>query len=189
MGWISLLIIAVSLSLDAFAVAAVAAATLGAPDGHQRFRLSFHFGLFQALMLVWGWLLGAAIAHVAARYSAWIAFALLALVGGNMIRNCLFGEDEAEEHKSGDPTKGASLIMLSVATSLDALAVGVSLAMLHTQIVRASIVVGAVASINTLVGMRIGEAIGRMWGKRFELLGGLVLIALGVKILVDYLHS
>ena len=126
MGWITLFAIAFSLSLDAFAVATVAGITLVEASGRQRFRLSFHFGVFQALMLAIGWFLGSAIARLLHGLDAWMAFALLILVGGNIVRNAFRGEEE--KRSILDPTRGWKLIFLSVGTSLDALAVGNSLA-------------------------------------------------------------
>jgi putative Mn2+ efflux pump MntP len=181
MGWITLLAIAFSLSLDAFAVAAVAGITLGESSRRQRFRLSLHFGVFQALMLAIGWFLGSAIARLLHGLDAWIAFALLVLVGGNIVRNAFRGEEE--EHNILDPTRGWKLIFLSVGTSLDALAVGISLAMVNVSIARSALVVGLVSFGMTLLGMVIGQRIGTVWGRRAELAGGIVLILIGLNFL------
>jgi putative Mn2+ efflux pump MntP len=181
MGWITLFAIAFSLSLDAFAVATVAGITLGEPTHRQRFRLSFHFGAFQAMMLAAGWLVGSAVERLLHGMDAWVAFALLALVGGNIIRQALSGE--REKRGAMDPTRGWTLVFLSVGTSLDALAVGISLAMAQTSIVRSALVVGLVSYGMTLLGMGIGKRIGAVWGKRAELVGGVVLILIGVNLL------
>jgi putative Mn2+ efflux pump MntP len=187
MGWIALLAIAFSLSLDAFAVATVAGVTLGAPSRRQRFRLSFHFGVFQALMLAGGWYLGSAVARLLHGFDAWVAFALLALVGGNIVHNALRGE--AEERRQFDPTRGWDLVFLSVGTSLDALAVGISLAMVNSLIVRSALVVGFVAYGMTLLGLGIGQRIGAIWGRRCELFGGFLLIGMGLNILRPVLRG
>jgi putative Mn2+ efflux pump MntP len=187
MGWITLLAIAFSLSLDAFAVATVAGITLGELSHRQRFRLSFHFGLFQAMMLVIGWYLGSAIARLLHGFDAWIAFALLALVGGNIVHNALRSKEE--ERRIADPTRGWELIFLSVASSLDALAVGISLAMVNTGVFRSALVVGLVSYGMTLLGMEIGQKIGAIWGRRCELFGGIVLISIGLYFLWPTLRS
>jgi putative Mn2+ efflux pump MntP len=106
---------------------------------------------------------------------------MLALVGGNIVRGALHGEQE--KRSMIDPTRGWKLIFLSVGTSLDALAVGISLAMVNSTILRSSLVVGLVSFGMTLLGMGIGQRIGILWGRRAELCGGLVLIGIGVKIL------
>jgi putative Mn2+ efflux pump MntP len=181
MGWIALFAIAFSLSLDAFAVATVAGITLGEPSRRQRFRLSFHFGAFQAMMLTGGWCLGSAVVRLLHGLDAWVAFALLALVGGNIVRNALCGEEE--KRSKIDPTRGWELVVLSVASSLDALAVGISLAMVNSSISRSALIVGIVTFGMTLLGMGIGQRIGAVWGRRAELFGGIVLISIGLIIL------
>jgi putative Mn2+ efflux pump MntP len=187
MGWIALFAIAFSLSLDAFAVATVAGITLGEPSRRQRFRLSFHFGVFQAAMLTVGWYLGSAVARLLHGLDAWVAFALLALVGGNIVRNALRGEEE--ERRKIDPTRGWDLVFLSVASSLDALAVGISLVMVNSLIFRPALIVGLVAYGMTLLGMGIGQKIGALWGRRCELFGGFVLISTGLNILRPALRA
>lgn len=187
MGWIALFAIAFSLSLDAFAVAAVAGITLGEPSRRQRIRLSFHFGVFQAMMLVGGWFLGSAVARLLHGLQAWVAFALLALAGANILRGALRGDEE--ERGKIDPTRGWTLILLSVGTSIDALAVGISLAMVNTPILRSALVVGLVAYGMTLLGMGIGQKIGALWGRRCKLIGGLVLILIGLYILWPALRA
>jgi putative Mn2+ efflux pump MntP len=119
MGWIALFAIAFSLSLDAFAVATVAGITLGEPSRRQRFRLSFHFGAFQSLMLAGGWCLGSAVVRLLHGLDAWVAFALLALVGGNIVRNALRGQEE--KRSKIDPTRGWELVVLSVRLRLASL--------------------------------------------------------------------
>jgi putative Mn2+ efflux pump MntP len=178
MGWIALFAIAFSLSLDAFAIATVAGITLGKPTRRQLFRLSFHFGLFQAMMLAAGWCLGSAVASLLQGLDTWVASALLAFVGGNIVRNALRGEKE--KHRRIDPTRGWNLVFLSVASSLDALAVGISLAMVSIPIFRSTLIVGFVSYGMTLLGMEIGQKVGAIWGRRCELLGGVVLIFIGI---------
>ncbi|MFY9854433.1 MAG: manganese efflux pump MntP family protein [Terracidiphilus sp.] len=168
-------------------MATVAGISLGEPSRRQRFRLSFHFGVFQAMMLTGGWCLGSVVAHLLNGLDAWVAFALLALVGGNIVRNALRGEQGGR--RKFDPTRGWELVFLSVASSLDALAVGVSLAMVNSLIIRSALVVGIVSYGMTLLGMVIGKRIGGVWGRRCEFVGGLVLIAIGVYILRPALRA
>ena len=184
MGWASLVALAVALAMDAFAVAVVAGLTVDPMTGRHIFRLAFHFGLFQALMPAIGWSAGHAVHPHISRYDHWVAFGLLAFVGIRMILGAL----RCEESDGGvpDPTRGWQLIVLSIATSIDALAVGLSLAALGLSIAGPAIVIGVVAAALTMVGMLLGRHIGASWGPRVELVGGLILIAIGVKILIEH---
>lgn len=177
MSWLSLLGIAVALAVDAFAVAVAAGLSLKVLTKRRLFRLSFHFGLFQAMMLAIGWLFGKALFALVAVIANWVAFGLLLLVGGHMIRQALHGTEETRI--SLDPTKGWQLVFLSFATSIDALVVGLSLAMMGVSIVIAASVVGLVATALTLLGMPLGNRASILWGKRIEVVGGLILIAVG----------
>lgn len=171
--------------MDALSVAvAVGARASARLNYRQLFRLSFHFGLFQMLMPLAGWLGGHTLTGLIGGYDHWIAFALLTCVGLNMIRE---GYKQEAAVPTGDPTKGLSLVMLSVATSIDALAVGFSFALLHVNIWQAVLVIGFFAALMTLAGMLFGKIIGAYLGRRVELFGGLILIAIGVKILSDHL--
>lgn len=185
MGWLTLLGVAVALAMDAFAVAIVVGGTLDPLTSRHVFRLAFHFGLFQALMPVLGWLAGTALYQTLATFGHWAAFGLLAFVGGKMIFGAL--RSGPGRRRSSDPTSGADLIVLSVATSIDALAVGFSLALVGESIVVPVIVIGLVAAAFTMAGMILGRRIGAMWGKRVEVLGGLVLIIIGLNILRTHL--
>jgi len=183
MDFISLLGLAFALAMDAFAVALTAGALLYPATGRQQFRLGFHFGLFQALMPILGWLAGLTIAQAIRSYDHWIAFGLLAYVGAKMIHEALADEDQRE---TKDPTRGMTMVMLSIATSIDALAVGLTLAMLNVTVWFPALIIGLVASGMTLLGMRLGGHIGAAWGRRVEILGGLVLFGIGIKILLQH---
>ena len=187
MSLFSLFAIALALAMDAFAVAVVAGITLDQLTPRRLFRLSFHFGLFQALMPVLGWLGGRAIYKHIFLFDHWIAFGLLSFVGGKMFLNAL-RTDKADLPRN-DPTRGMELVMLSIATSIDALAVGLSLAVIGTTIVVPAIVIGVVAAVMTLFGMLLGRRIGSLWGKRVELVGGMIVIGIGVKILIEHLSA
>jgi len=184
MDWITLFGIAVALAMDAFAVALGTGMTLKRLTGRHLFRLGFHFGLFQALMPVIGWLAGLTVQRWIAAYDHWIAFGLLGFVGGKMIYEAL--RDEGEEGSLSDPTRGLSLVLLSVATSIDALAVGLSLAMLGVDIWLPALIIGLVAGAFTVAGMLLGRRVGAAWGPRVEVFGGLVLFAIGLKILLEH---
>ena len=178
--------IAVSLAMDAFAVAVASSVCLGQVHPRQAFRLSFHFGLFQAIMPLIGWLAGRTVADAIAMYDHWVVFGLLTMVGLRAVRSALAGEGGSE--KSGrDPTKGFSLVGLSVATSLDALAVGLSFSFLQVRIWTAVAVIGLVAALATLIGMLIGSRLGMRFGRMAEVTGGSVLVLIGARILLNHL--
>jgi putative Mn2+ efflux pump MntP len=179
MDWLSILLIAPSLGMDAFAVALGVGACLPSNSGRPLFRLSFHFGLFQFLMPLIGWFIGESVQQFFAAYDHWIAFALLAWVGGRMVRESFSHADKCD---AIDPTRGVNLIVLSIATSIDALAVGLSLAMLRVDLWIPSVIIGIVAAGMTLTGMLLGRRLQASWGKRAELVGGLVLIAIGARV-------
>ncbi len=179
--------IAVALAMDAFAVALGTGMTLGRVTARQAFRLSFHFGLFQFLMPVLGWLAGSTVADAIAAIDHWIAFGLLAIVGGRMVKEGL-GKPSGPRVVT-DPTRGRSLVVLSVATSIDALAVGLSMALLGVDIWYPSAVIGVVAAAFTLAGLRLGRVLGQRFGHRMALLGGGVLITIGIRILVEHLSG
>ena len=188
MGWLSLLALACALAMDAFAVAMVTGLTLRPLTRRHVFRLAFHFGLFQALMPALGWAAGNAVRNYIAAFDHWIAFGLLTFVGGRMIWGALTGDGD-KAAAANDPTSGWSLVVLSVATSIDALAVGLSLAMLGLPIVVPAVIIGLVAAAFTAVGMALGRRLGSLWGKRVEILGGLILIGIGVEIVVEHVFG
>lgn len=181
------ILVAVGLAMDAFAVALGAATSARPMAPRAAFRLPFHFGLFQALMPIAGWFAGATIsAHVAA-VDHWLAFALLGFVGARMIREGVTGEQEPES--ALDPSKGWTLVILSFAVSIDALAVGFSLAMLGVDIWYPAVLIGAITGSLTLAGMRLGRRLGRAFGRAMEVGGGVVLFAIGVRILIEHMAS
>jgi manganese efflux pump family protein len=184
MNLAEILLIAFGLAMDAFAVCLGAATTQHIKGPRPVFRLAFHFGLFQALMPILGWLVGSTINQWIAPFDHWIAFALLAFVGIRMIRSGLQDEDAAE---TIDPSRGATLILLSVATSIDAFAVGLSLAVLGVGIILPSIIIGLVAGGMSLLGIFLGSRLGKTFGKRMEVIGGLILIAIGVRVVISHL--
>lgn len=182
MELLTLLGIAFGLAMDAFSVAVASGVILGKVSRRQAFRLSFHFGFFQFAMPVVGWTLGYLVAEQIRSFNHWLAFGLLAMVGGKMVWEALHPEEESLPR---DPTRGVSLVMLSLATSIDALAVGLSLALINVPVLFPSIVIGVVASSMTLLGLQLGGRVGHLLGRRMEIVGGLVLIAIGFKILLE----
>jgi len=185
MSWLATIWLAIALGMDAFAVS-IAVMSSGKGDSPRAtFRLSFHFGLFQFLMPVLGWLLGTTVAEYIQAADHWIAFILLAVIGGRMIYGAL--NSSTESFNANDPTKGWSLVLLSIGTSIDALAVGLSLAFLNVDVWLPSVIIGIVAAGMTLLGIRLGRVLSIRFGKRMELIGGVVLVSIGAKILVEHL--
>lgn len=170
--------------MDASAVSLAAAAAGFAKDARAKFRLSFHFGLFQFFMPVLGWLLGISFVSYFKAVDHWIAFSLLAFVGIRMIRE---GMDTSTETQKKDPSKGMTMVMLSVATSIDALAIGLSLAMLDVSIWYPSVMIGVITTGMSLVAIKIGTKLGVMFGKKMEVFGGIVLVGIGIRILYSHL--
>jgi putative Mn2+ efflux pump MntP len=182
---ITLLGIAVGLAMDALAVAIATGIALGKVSGRQTFRLSWHFGFFQFMMPVIGWLAGLSVERYLSGYDHWLAFGLLGFIGGKMIYEALSGGDE--EREAADPTRGASLVILSLATSVDALAVGLSLGVMRIRIWYPAVVIGLVAGCLTAAGMHLGAPLGNRFGRKMELIGGLVLIGIGCNILYKHM--
>jgi len=175
--------IAVALAMDAFAVALSAGVLLNPITRRQLFRLGFHFGLFQGGMPVIGWLAGVGLKQFVTVYAPWIAFTLLTFVGSKMIYEAITDHSEGMERR--DPTRGATMVMLSIATSIDALAVGFSLSMLGVAIWTPAVVIGIITAVLTVAGMLLGRKVGTIWGSRVEVFGGVVLISIGLKILLQ----
>lgn len=178
------MLIAIGLAMDAFAVSLGVGCSRRAASARPVFRLSFHFGLFQGLMTFLGWLAGSAIAGLIASIDHWVAMALLTWVGLRMVRAGLQPGDEA---LSPDPSRGRMLVTLCVATSIDALAVGIGLAVLEVDILTTSLLIGLVTLSLSLGGLLGGHVLGQRFGKRMEVLGGLILIGIGLRILYTHL--
>jgi putative Mn2+ efflux pump MntP len=186
MGAVQIVLIAVGLSMDAFAVSVAEGMALRQVDRAHMLRVALHFGGFQALMPVAGWLAGTGLHSLIGSFDHWVAFALLMAIGGKMLA------DAALEFESGrlrQPSRGFRLLGLAVATSIDALAVGVSLAMLRVRIWRPAAIIGGVTGLLCAAGIRMGDRIGSRLGRSAELAGGLVLCAIGLKILLDHLSG
>ena len=178
-----LLILAVGLSMDAFAVAVCKGLSIRALMPRHAAVVGLWFGAFQALMPLIGWLLGAAFADMIAAVDHWIAFALLAFIGGNMIREALGGEEE-----DCDPSLAPlAMLVLAVATSIDALAVGVTFAFLRVDILPAVALIGVCTFVISAAGVKVGNVFGARYKSKAELFGGVVLVLIGLKILLEHL--
>lgn len=180
MSFPTLLLLALGLAMDAFAVAAAAGAALQRPSPRQYFRLAWHFGLFQALMPAAGWLGGSLAQRFVAAHAPLVALLVLAGIGGHMIWESFHHDEDAV---CADPTAGTRLIALSLATSIDALAAGVTLAVLDAAILVPCLVIGATAAALTAAGLFLGAQAGCRLplGRLAERLGGVVLVLLGLK--------
>jgi putative Mn2+ efflux pump MntP len=184
MNFIEVLLISLSMAMDAFAVC-LGTGTTGQADGPRaRFRLAFHFGLFQFIMPIIGWLAGTTVAPYIQTFDHWIAFGLLAFVGGRMV---WAGFHPEAEEKKNDPSRGLTMVLLSIAVSIDALAIGLSLALIGVSVWYPAIVIGVVTGLLSLVGLLIGNKLGKKFGHFMEILGGLVLIGIGVRIVLEHL--
>jgi putative Mn2+ efflux pump MntP len=184
MDFLSIFFIAIGLAMDAFAVSLGIGTTERATNSRARFRLAFHFGLFQFFMPVIGWFAGSTVSRWIAPIDHWIALGLLAYVGINMIRS---GLNPERESFTKDPSRGRTLIVLAIATSIDALAVGLSLAMLDVAIITPSIIIGVVTYSLSMVGLFAGNKLGERLGKRMEILGGIILIGIGLRVVFTHM--
>lgn len=171
--------------MDAFAVS-ISTGLNRKPSPLQIFRLSSSFGFFQFAMPMIGWFLGREVSVYVGAFDHWIAFGLLLFVGGKMLWESRRGEHS--ENKA-DPTRGAMLLVLSLATSIDALSVGLSLAFLQVPILIPSMIIGLITFALSAIGAAFGGRIGRRWGIWAEVVGGCVLIFIGIRILVSHLFG
>ena len=183
---LELLILAVGLSMDAFAVSVCKGLSVTKVEWKHMLICGAYFGAFQALMPLIGYLLGANFQEMIQSVDHWIAFGLLTLIGANMIREALGKNDEETLDASFDVK---AMLPLAVATSIDALAVGVTFAFLDVRIVPAVSCIGAITFLLSMLGVKIGSVFGKRWKSRAELAGGVILIAIGVKILIEHLTA
>lgn len=179
--FIYIFLIAVSLALDAFAVSVSSGLTVKGFNIKHALLMGAYFGGFQFIMPLIGWFLGSTIAGYVSAVSPYIAFALLAIIGGNMIRSSLKGEDEEALHE----LTHSKLLMLAIATSIDALAVGVTFAFMDINIWYACTIIGVVAFALSIVGGMLGGKLGEKFSGRAGIFGGIVLIGIGLKILIE----
>ena len=180
------LVIGLGVSLDCLAVAIAGSITLRSISARQVLRASVAFGVFQAAMLTLGWLAGNSMVDLIGRFDHWVAFGLLSLVGGRMLWEARKADDDRERV---DITRGLPLLTLSIATSIDSLAVGLTLGFMESSIQIAALIIGCVTFLVSAAGFYAGRKIGPLFGRWAEVLGGLVLIGIGVRILYLGLSS
>lgn len=178
--------ISFALGLDAFSVSIAAGAYFKKATARQKFRLSFHFGFFQFIMPILGWLIGISILNLIQKLDHWLVFLILSAIGIKMIYE---GRKNEIEIIKIDISKGFYLISLAVATSVDALAIGFSLALLEIHIFAVSAVIGVVAAFMTLVGIRIGEKTANITSNKAFIIGGIILILVGINILFEHIFN
>jgi putative Mn2+ efflux pump MntP len=183
MSFLTNFLLALGLSMDAFAVSMSSGTTIRPFRLKDALKLAFFFGGFQALMPVLGWLGGSAISGFISDYAPWIAFGLLVFIGGKMIYEALYGDPEGKLNS----LNYSVLLVLSIATSIDALAVGISFAFINTPILEPAIIIGCVTFFVSLCGAILGYRIGHFFEHEVEIIGGLILIGLGGKILAEHL--
>ena len=193
MGYLELLLIGVGLAMDAFAVSICKGLNMKTINKKHCFIIALFFGGFQALMPFIGWLAGIQFEHYIKAFDHWIAFVLLVVIGGHIVVEVFRGEDEEDEvclcaaEASEEHLDIKELFLLAIATSIDALAVGVTFAFLQVEIVPAIIIIGSVTFVISAAGVFIGNIFGSKYKSRAELAGGIILILLGIKILLEHL--
>jgi putative Mn2+ efflux pump MntP len=185
MGFIEVLLIGVALSMDAFAVSVCKGLSMKKVNYGHAAVIALYFGAFQALMPLLGWLGGSYAKSYIEKYDHWIAFGLLLFIGSNMIREALKEEEEIEESFRLDHKE---LLLMAVATSIDALAVGIALAMDDVNIGFAASVIGVTTFVLSFAGVAIGNRIGARFQSKAQIAGGIVLILIGLKILAEHMR-
>ncbi len=181
MDFIAILLIAVGLAMDAFAVSLCKGLALRKVTLRNMLIAGLWFGGFQALMPIIGFYLGVSFYDLISAYDHWVAFLLLFLIGANMIREGLFGEEEDVDADMGLKT----MVLLAIATSIDALAVGISFAMTEDSILLPAAIIGVVTLIISMAGVKIGSLFGDRFGNKAEILGGVILVIIGLKVLLE----
>lgn len=188
MSFLELFLIGIGLSMDAFAVAICRGLAMKKLNWRHAAVIAAYFGGFQALMPLAGWALGSTFAGYIQNVDHWIAFILLALIGGNMIREASSAKEECEDGTCGeDHLEHRQLLLMALATSVDALAVGVTFAFLEVSIIPAISIIGTTTFCLSLAGVAVGNFFGSRYKKRAEITGGVILILLGTKILIQHL--
>lgn len=182
MGFVELFLIAVGLSMDAFAVSVCKGLSVQKLEKKHSLLVGIYFGGFQFLMPVVGYLLGVRFESLITSIDHWIAFGLLLLIGGNMIKESL-----GEAEKLDDDFSVKTMLLLAVATSIDALAVGITFAFLQVNIIPAAAMIGVITFCLSAVGIHIGNKFGARYKSKAELTGGIILILIGTKILLEHL--
>ncbi len=181
----TILLIALALAMDAFAVSVTSGCTIRKLRLHHSFRIAAFFGVFQAIMPVAGWCAGRLAAGYIRAFDHWIAFGLLSFIGGKMIHESFVLKKEEQDRVN--PLEVSVLFALAVATSIDAAAVGVSLSLLDVNIMEPAVIIGMVTFVISFAGTWIGRKCGDFFGDKMEVAGGVVLIGIGCKILIEHI--
>ena len=181
MDLLTILVLGIGLSMDAFAVSICKGLSLSKLTASKCLIVGAWFGVFQGIMPLTCYLLGSRFEHYVDTFSAWIAFFLLVLIGANMIRESLDKNDD----EINDKLDVKTMVLLAIASSIDALAVGVSFAFIHVEIFYTAAVIGIVAFVLSVLGVKIGSIFGAKYKRRAEMIGGIVLCLMGVKVLLS----
>ena len=187
MGIVELLLTAIALSMDAFAVSVCKGLGMRRMRYDQALVISLYFGVFQALMPLIGWLLGTSFSRYIQAFDHWIAFVLLAFLGGKLLWDVFHEKEDGEQESAERRLDHRELFMLAIATSIDALAVGIAFACLDVNIWSSISIIGVTTLVISFAGVWIGNRFGNRFQKKAEIAGGLVLILIGVKILAEHL--
>ena len=183
MGLVELIILSIGLAMDAFAVAVCKGLSMQKMSWEKGLIIGAYFGIFQALMPFIGYLLGVNFQEKIVNVDHWLAFILLGIIGLNMIKEAVSKEAE----KANDSIKFKDMLILAIATSIDALAVGITFAFLKVNVGLAITLIGVITFMISVIGVKIGNVFGCKYEKKAELAGGLILIVLGAKILLEHL--
>ncbi|MBR0176290.1 MAG: manganese efflux pump [Bacteroidales bacterium] len=184
MSTLELLLIAVGLSMDAFSVSVCKGLTTKRFSPRMALTCGLWFGTFQALMPVIGYFLGSQFAHFIGAIDHWIAFGLLFLIGANMIREAIAGKEDSKQTNALD---FKTMLLLAVATSIDAMAVGISFACIQVELWSSVALIGLTTFVFSILGVKIGNVFGTKFEKKAEVFGGIILILIGLKILLEHL--
>ena len=183
MGVLEIVLIAIGLAMDAFAVSICKGLSMKKMSWKKALIVALYFGLFQGLMPVIGYLLGTSFESLVTKIDHWIAFGLLMFIGINMLKEA-FGNDS---ENCNDNVDFKTMVVLAIATSIDALAVGITFAFLKTNIILAAIIIGIITFVICVIGVKIGNKFGDKYERKAETVGGLILIFIGIKILLEHL--
>ena len=184
MGIIELLLLSVGLGMDAFAVSVCKGISMKKMDWKKAIIIGLYFGGFQALMPVIGYFLGSAFESLITNIDHWIAFILLGNIGGKMIKDSFADESD----NCNDDVSFKTMFVLAVATSIDALAIGITFAFLNVNLILAVALIGVITFILAVIGTKIGNRFGDKYQNKAELVGGIILVLLGIKILLEHLN-
>lgn len=184
MEYLTIALISIGLAMDAMTVSLGIGTAGQIASLRGKIRLAAHFGIFQSGMTALGWLIGGSIIQYVEAFDHWIAFILLAYVGSNLIRSGLSEERQAFKQ---DPSTGRVLVILSFATSIDAFAVGLSIALIQVPVLLSVLAIGVVSVALSAFGLFAGVKLGEKFGKRMEILGGLILFGIGIRVLITHL--